>query len=166
VTWHWYCFNWLDEEGNGVFGYLKQSTTVSVGSVLKWRARSRRHAVNWAEDVIDEHPMCVFWYCLNWLDEEGMTVWLLHCNGLVHSGQQTNYFSTIRTLKNGTKNVKKCEKIINLEINRKLHLFGAAFLLLICMFLAIFGANVWPPLLNSQYFCHILPRNKKLFDNY
>jgi hypothetical protein len=30
----------------------KQSATVSIGSVLKWRARSQRQAVNWAEDVV------------------------------------------------------------------------------------------------------------------
>jgi hypothetical protein len=29
---------------HGVFGYPKQSASVSVGSVLKWRARPRRHA--------------------------------------------------------------------------------------------------------------------------
>jgi hypothetical protein len=29
---------------HGVFGYPKQSATVSIGSVLKWRARSRTHA--------------------------------------------------------------------------------------------------------------------------
>jgi hypothetical protein len=35
----------LQLEGRaGVFGYPKQSATVSEGSVLKWRARSRRHA--------------------------------------------------------------------------------------------------------------------------
>jgi hypothetical protein len=52
---------------HGVFGYPKQSATVSVGSVLKWRARpQRRHAqcnlssradeqgniINWLEDTV------------------------------------------------------------------------------------------------------------------
>jgi hypothetical protein len=46
---------------HGVFGYPKQSATVSVGSVLKWRARSWRHAVNWAEHVVDEHHMRILW---------------------------------------------------------------------------------------------------------
>jgi hypothetical protein len=44
---------------DSVFGYPKQSATVSVGSVLKWRARSRRLAVNWAEDVVDERPIII-----------------------------------------------------------------------------------------------------------
>jgi hypothetical protein len=44
---------------HGVFGYPKQSPTDSVGSVLKWRARSRRHAVNSVEYVVDEHPTII-----------------------------------------------------------------------------------------------------------
>jgi hypothetical protein len=36
-------------------GIPKQNDNVAVGSVLNWRARSRRHSVNWAEDLVDEH---------------------------------------------------------------------------------------------------------------
>jgi hypothetical protein len=43
-----------------VFGYPKQSATVSVGSLMKWRARSRRHAVNWAESFVDEHRILIW----------------------------------------------------------------------------------------------------------
>jgi hypothetical protein len=52
----WHSINWL-----GFFWYPKQSATVSVGSVLKWRTRSWTHTVNWAENMVDEHPI---WYFL------------------------------------------------------------------------------------------------------
>jgi hypothetical protein len=39
--------------------YPKQNATVSVWSVLKWRAMSRRHVVNWAVNVVDEHPITI-----------------------------------------------------------------------------------------------------------
>jgi hypothetical protein len=34
-----------------------------VGSVLKWSVWSRGHAVNWAENVVDERPSCSLLRC-------------------------------------------------------------------------------------------------------
>jgi hypothetical protein len=48
------CLCLAEKQHNVVFRYSKQSATVSVGSVLKWRARPRRHAFGKLSSGVDE----------------------------------------------------------------------------------------------------------------
>jgi hypothetical protein len=45
-----------------VFGYTKQTVTVSVGSVLKWQARPRRHVEGKLSSRVDEQHNAMVYF--------------------------------------------------------------------------------------------------------